>query len=198
MYYAYRKMTPLERQQVLAYRRLVHFPLHEPPHFERDSNLYFLTAANFEHRHILRAASRRIEYERKLLEMMAGLPGAEVFGWCILPNHMHVLARVDLTLFGRRIGRLHNGTSTQWNREDATPGRAVWFRYTDRGIRSEAHFFAALNYLHFNPVKHGHAASMELWETSSVHVYLEQYGLDRLNELAAAYPILDFGKGWDC
>ena len=162
MHYAYRKMTPQEREQMLAYRRYASFPLHEPPHFERESNLYLLSMTNFEHKHIMREESRRIEYERKLLDMMAGIPGTELFAWCILPNHGHLLARVELKIFRQKLGRLHNGLSTQWNREDNTPGRTVWFQFTDRGIRNEGHFFASLNYCHYNPVKHGYVSSMEL------------------------------------
>jgi putative transposase len=197
MKYAYRSMTPEERREVLAYRRLAKLPLHEPPHFERESNLYFLTAANFEHKHIMWEETRRVEYEGKLLEMLAGIPGSENFAWCILPNHWHVLARVDLKLFGERIGRLHNGLSTQWNREDNRPGRTVWYRFADRGIRNKAHFFSALNYIHINPIKHGYVEAMEHWRTSSIHLYLEQYGLEQMVSLANMYPVRNFGKGWD-
>jgi len=197
MHYAYRKMTSEEQKEVLAYRRYAGFPLHEPPHFERESNIYLLTMTNFEHGHFMREESRRIEYERKLLDLITGIPESKVFGWSILPNHGHVLARVDLTIFGQKIGRLHNGLSTQWNREDNTPGRTVWFRFTDRGIRNEGHFYAALNYCHFNAVKHGFVSAMELWRTSSVHLYLEQYSLETMNWLAVTYPVLNMGKGWD-
>jgi len=197
MHYAYRKMTPEERKEVLAYRRYASFPLHEPPHFERESNLYLLTMTNFEHRHVMLEELRRIEYERKLLDLITGIPESKVFGWSILPNYGHVLAHVDLITFGRKIGRLHNGLSTQWNREDNTPGRTVWFRYTDRGIRNEGHFYASLNYCHFNAMKHGYVNAIELWRTSSVHLYLEQYGLEKMNWLADTYPVLNMGKGWD-
>ena len=197
MKYAYRQMTPRERTEVLAYRRSVKLPLHEPPHFGREDNLYLLTAANHEHKHIMRQESRRLEYEAKVLDLLAAIPSSELFAWCILPNHAHILARVDLKAFGQKIGRLHNGLSTQWNREDASPGRTVWHRFSDRGIRNESHFFATLNYIHFNPVKHGHVEAMDYWRTSSIHIYLDQYGKDNMNLLTQQYPALDYGKGWD-
>lgn len=94
--------------------------------------------------------------------------------WVILPNHYHLLLSTDLEQFRARIGRLHNGKSTQWNREDGSPGRRVWFRFSDRHIRSEGDYYASLNYIYANPVKHGYAEEAALWPWSSVHKYLEQ------------------------
>ena len=196
--YAYRRMTPEQRREVLDYRRLMNFPLHAPPHFTRDSNLYLLTATNYEHRHIMREEERRTSFEQELLEMIAGIQDAEIYAWCILPNHYHVLARINLVLFREKIWRLHNGTSTRWNREENLIGyRKVWHQFTDRGIRNEAHFWTTLNYIHFNPVKHGYVEAAELWRNSSIHLYFDEYTEDEMELLVKGYPLLDYGKGWD-
>jgi putative transposase len=41
---------------------------------------------------------------------------------------------------------------------DATPGRKVWYNYWESVITYDASYFARLNYVHQNPVKHGLAA----------------------------------------
>ena len=77
------------------------------------------------------------------------------------------------------------------------PGRKVWCRYSDRAVRSERHYYATLNYLRYNPVKHRVADSPYDWETSSVHWYREQNGREWLRDVWGTYPVRDYGKGWD-
>jgi len=120
-----------------------------------------------------------------------------VWGWVILPNHYHLLIETDLRAFRTWVGHLHNGKSTQWNREDATPGRKVWHRFMDRAIRNERHFHASLNYVHANPVKHGYADDASQWPWSSLHEYLDNVGRDVLVDWWRRYPVRDYGKGWD-
>lgn len=100
--------------------------------------------------------------------------------WTVLPNHYHLVAVVDLAALSKAIARLHNGTATQWNREDHCQGRSVWYRFTDRAIRSKRHYFAALNYVHTNAVKHGWAVRAEDWPWTSLHDYLRDVGRETL------------------
>jgi len=193
--YVYRRMTPKQRQDVLAYRKLAERPLHAPPHFSDGLHSYLLTAANYEHQSIMATAARRQEMQEKLLAAVSS--GAEVFAWCVLPNHWHVLTRCDLDTVRLAIGRVHNGLSTQWNREDNRPGRKVWHRFADRRIRGDAHYWATVNYIHANPVRHKHAVRADAWPTSSVHPYLGELGREKLVQLWHQYPVKDYGKGWD-
>ena len=92
---------------------------------------------------------------------------------------------------------VHGVTSRQWNLEENVTKRKVWFRYSDRAIRSERHYYTTLNYLHYNPVKHGWAKSPYDWVESSVHWYLQNYQREWLRDLWVKYPVRDYGKGWD-
>jgi putative transposase len=83
------------------------------------------------------------------------------------------------------------------NYQQGQPGRQVWYRYSDRFIRNERHLWASVNYIHFNPVKHGYVERMEDWPWSSVHGYLESLGQKGLKRMMILYPIGDYGKGWD-
>ena len=64
-------------------------------------------------------------------------------------------------------------------------------------IRSERHYYATLNYIHYNPVKHNYVKSPYDWETSSIHWYLQEKGRDWLRSCWVEYPVRDYGKGWD-
>ena len=194
--YASRKMTPAERAEVIAGRKTLKLPWHAPPHFGTEPTVYMLSAACYEHRPLLHDAKRRDEWLNTIMTMESDL-GSDLRAWVVLPNHYHLLAQVPLPDFRVWIARRHNGKATQWNREDGTPGRQVWYRFTDRWIRSERHYYAALNYIHGNPVKHGYAQKATEWAWSSVHRYQESVGLDTLKKWWGEYPVGEFGKGWD-
>jgi len=195
--YSYRKMTPAERAEVVAARKAQGWPWHAPPHFDTGVGWYVISAACYEHREVLCTVERLSEFSLALLGGLQGELKAEVQGWVVLPNHYHLLLRTDLDQFRRWIARLHNGKSTQWNREDESPGRRVWFRFSDRWVRSDRHYYASPNYIHWNPVKHGYAERADDWPWSSFHEYLEQVGRDTLVDWWKQYPVRQYGQGWD-
>ena len=123
---------------------------------------------------------------------------ATVHGWCVLPNHYHVLIETtDLLLTLRALGKLHGRTSFQWNREENTRGRKVWYRCIERTMRNERHRWATLNYVHNNAVHHGYVQRWQDWPFGSAVEYLEQIGEEKAREIWRRYPVLDYGKGWD-
>ena len=195
--YEYRRMTSEQRSEVKAERQRQGVPRHGPAHRENLDNLYLISAACFNHAPLLHSPQRRDEFEDKLLTRLEALEKCEIFAWCVLPNHYHVLTRVPLPQFGIMSRKLHVGTATQWNREEDTPGRQVWFRYVERSIRSDRHFFGSINYLHANPVRHGYVRHAQNWKWSSVHLYQEMMGVEALRQMWRDYPVRDYGKGWD-
>ena len=121
-----------------------------------------------------------------------------VFAWIVLPNHYHVLAAVrSLADVSAAFGRLHGTTSREWDVADGAAGRRVWYRYSDRLIRGEPHFFRALTYIHGNAVKHGYVQRAEAWRWSSLHEYLLAERQEWLQQIEARYPPDGLGRGWD-
>ena len=196
-YYRYRHLTPEQRELLVRYRQQHGYPWHGPPHAIREANYFLFSAANFDHAPIMASDERRITFQTLMLERFERA-GVEVRAWVVLPNHYHILAFVPhFHKIASAFQRLHGSTSRQWNLEDDRVGRKVWYRYTDRAIRSERHFYATINYLHYNPVKHDCAARADEWVSSSIWVYLESNGRDWLSDLWKEYPVRDYGKGWD-
>jgi len=121
-----------------------------------------------------------------------------IHAWCVLPNHYHLLVSVpDLRATTRALGRLHGRTSYRWNQEEHTRGRQVWHAAADRWMRSDRHFWATMNYIHHNPVHHGYVKRWQDWPFSSAHELLAQLGPAAVERLWRAYPLADYGKGWD-
>jgi len=82
--------------------------------------------------------------------------------------------------------------------DNLTGKRRVWYKFVDTYIRIEAHCQVAFNYIHYNPVKHGHVLDPYEWPWSSLSLYDEDKGRDWLRDQWKTYkPSDDFGKGWD-
>jgi putative transposase len=198
MAYLYRKLTPEDRDRVLRERQARGFPLHAPPHPMRTAGHYLITAANFEHQHIMFSSERRTDFEARLLQNLREIDST-VFGWVVLPNHYHVLVGVnEFDGVSSAIKGLHGRTAREWNLVDSLVGkRKVWYRFSDRKIRNELHFYRALNYVHFNPVKHGYVDSVYDWPWSSLQNYLEARGREWLRDNWKQYRPDRMGRGWD-
>jgi putative transposase len=195
--YEYSKFTPVQRAGRVDQRLAQGYPSHAPLHPVRDQPFYLLTVACYEHLSHMRAQDRRVQVLDALFEQF-NLNGIEIRAWVVLPNHYHLLANVtSFDALGGLFRRVHGPTSRHWNQEDDRPGRRVWYRFTDRAIRSPRHYATTLNYIHYNPVKHGWAKSPYDWQESSVYWYLEHLGRDGLPDAWVRYPVRDYGRGWD-
>jgi putative transposase len=219
-------MSIEERKAVVDYRKSRGYPLHKPPHlklpvrsnpiygvdyagepphkagyyehYEQDErSWYLISAATFEHQPYFSHPKELTALEKRLLEGFDhnSIPYA---AWVVQPNHYHILACPDsLKTVGYLLGYVHGKSSHYANTRDKTRGRRVWYKYSDRAIRSERHFWTTINYIHYNPVKHGYVKKMEDWIWSSVSHYIETEGCEWIEGLNNKYPLYDFGKGWD-
>ncbi|MDB2686927.1 transposase [Mariniblastus sp.] len=195
--YDYRKWSAKKQAAALNERVGHGFPLHSPPHVLAPDVYRLITGACFEHKPILESARRLKWFEQKLLDHLRN-QSLEVAAWVVLPNHYHVLVKIpDIKKFTKAQGQLHGSTSLEMNREDNQLNRQVWYRCSDRFMRSKRHFYTTLNYIHNNPVKHGYVDKWGDWAFSSFHWYLENKGRNWLVELWQEHPLLNYGDNWD-
>jgi putative transposase len=123
---------------------------------------------------------------------------ARCSAWCVLPNHYHALVDCgDVRDLLSDLGRLHGRSSFVWNGEDGTRGRKVFFRAAERTMRSEAHAWATINYVHNNPVRHGYVEKWMDWPWSSARQFVDQVGREEAARIWRSYPVRDYGEGWD-
>ena len=101
----------------------------------------------------------------------------------VLPEHLHTVLTLpecdgDYPHRWRRIKTLFTqsllNTGVALAQRDTT-GRALWQRrYWEHTIRDEADYMRHVDYIHYNPVKHGLVAHAEDWPFSSLHGYIRQ------------------------
>jgi len=195
--YEYRKLTREQREELIRWRREKGFPLHAPPHLEGFRGEYLITAACYEHRPIFEDPKMLTELTFSVLEALKN-SAFSCSAWVFLPNHYHLLITAhDLREWSEFLRRLHSRIAAKVNREQKQPGRRVWYRYSDRFIRGERHHWASVNYLHFNPVKHGYVDRIEDWPWSSWNAYEQMYGAKYMEEVFRSYPLNRYGDKWD-
>ena len=197
--YNWRSMTPEQHEYVLRLRQVGHRPWHSPPHNPQgDRTRFHVFAACYEHAPVVgHSRERMASFESVLLDSLVPRC-SEIHAWCLLPNHYHVLVTtVDVDAVRAGLGRLHGRTSYQWNGEESKRGRKVWFNALEHGIKSDRHFWAALNYIHHNPVHHRYTTRWQDWPFSSAAAYLDRVGVTEAERTWKEYPILDYGRDWD-
>ncbi|NES99434.1 MAG: transposase [Sphaerospermopsis sp. SIO1G1] len=203
--YQYNKLTDEQKAELVKYRISRGFPPHSPPHTIRDKEFYLLTATCYQHQYYMNSECRRQQMLQMVFDKFGDEDNAEalttnikMYAWVILPNHYHLLVRlVNFDVLSELFRKIHGALSRQWNLEDNVTGRKIWYSWADRAIRSERHYYTTLNYIHYNPVKHGFVKSPYDWVESSVHWYLETYGRQWLRDSWVEYPVKDYGKNWD-
>ena len=199
MPYEYRKLTFQEREEIVRYRRERGYPLHAPPHPFREAGYYLITAANYEHVLVMDSVERRTVFEILLLDVMKGIQ-AETIAWVVLPNHYHILVMVEsLDVVSAALKLLHGKTSRQWNLEDNLTGkRRVWYKFSDRLMRSERQLQQTFNYIHYKPLKHGYTEDFYDWPWSSINLYENSQGHDwLLKQWKFNPPPEELGRGCD-
>lgn len=104
--------------------------------------------------------------------------------WVVLPDHLHCVwvlpeGDADIATRWRHIKTLFSRTVPMGERRTprrlAKAERGVWQRrYWEHLVRSDADLCAHIDYIHINPVKHGHAVRAADWPYSSFHRYVHQ------------------------
>ncbi|HKV42075.1 MAG TPA: hypothetical protein VJX67_22915 [Blastocatellia bacterium] len=123
---------------------------------------------------------------------------SEVYAWCLLPNHYHVLLLTErIKELLRELGQFHGRSSFKWNGEDHQRGRQIWFNCFERKMKSERHFWVSLNYVNNNAVHHGYVDQWQDWPWSSAPEFLQRVGREEAERIWREYPVLDYGKKWD-
>lgn len=139
---------------------------------------YFFTLISHQRHSTLTDAPLRAALRRAIEQVRSQYPFS-IEGWVLLPDHLHCLWRLpqgdaDFGLRWSMIKRLTSqavampGTvslSRNLRRESGLWQRRFW----EHRIRDEEDYSRHMDYLHFNPVRHGLVHRVEDWPWSSFH-----------------------------
>jgi putative transposase len=109
---------------------------------------------------------------RELLAKAAGKARAEVWAYCLMPSHVHViLTPSDPDGLRNTVADLHRRYTAHINARNGWNGH-LWQGRFGSVAMDEAHLFAAARYVALNPVRAGLATRAEDWPWSSARAHL--------------------------
>jgi putative transposase len=103
---------------------------------------------------------------------------------CILPDHLHAIWALPQSDsdFSSRWSQIKSGFSRELpasvsmsSSQVAKRERGIWQRrFWEHTIRDQLDLTRHIDYIHINPVKHGHVTCVRDWPHSSFHRFVEQ------------------------
>jgi putative transposase len=131
---------------------------------------------------------------RDLLAEQALKSRVEIWAYCLMPNHVHLIATPgDEVGLGRAIGETHRRYTNFINARGRWTGHLFQSRFASV-VMDDAHFVAAVRYVSLNPVRARLVSRAEDWPWSSVRAHLAR----RDDSLVTVKPVLervdDFAK----
>ncbi len=131
---------------------------------------YFFTVVTYRRQPIF-TDDARVELLRHAFREVKAKRPFDVVAAVILPNHLHCLWNLpeDDADFSTRWQMIKTSFSRRIPAKIRKDGsKTVWQpRFYEHCIRDERDFHNHLDYIHYNPVKHGLVSSPELWLYSS-------------------------------
>jgi putative transposase len=115
-----------------------------------------VTAGTYGKQHFFQTPDRLSFLQDQLLSLALQY-GWRLQAWAVFSNHYHFVALSpdDPASLRSFLRHLHSVPAREMNRLDATPGRSVMYQFWETHLTFERSYFARLNYVHQNPVKHG-------------------------------------------
>ena len=118
-----------------------------------------------------------------LIKNLKTAAGVEIWAYCLMPNHVHVIAvpKAKQSL-ARLFGTAHHRYAKRVNAIHDWRGH-LWQERFYSVVMDESHTLAAMRYVEMNPVRAGLCKRAEEWPWSSVH---ENLGIGNNNMIKLA------------
>lgn len=122
-----------------------------------------------------------------LLKAALGKTSAELYAWCLMDNHYHLLIRAPLDQLSLCMKTLASAYALRFNAKHDRTGHLFQDRFKSEPVNDDAYLLSAVRYIHKNPEKAGICAC-ERYRWSS---YGEYAGAPRL--CSTAFVLDAFG-----
>jgi putative transposase len=131
---------------------------------------------------------------RDLLVDQCGQHDVTILGWCLMPNHVHlILTPSDEDALRGALSRVHRMYAGYIHAREKRTGH-FWQGRFGCVAMDEDHLVAAMAYVALNPVRAKLVKKAEDWPWSSVHAYCLAKKGDGVTDVKAAEPYLEAAK----
>ena len=105
----------------------------------------------------------------------------QLYGYCLMPNHIHLQLETGETEIWEIMRRINRGYACYFNRRYNLVGHLFQGRYKSRLIQDPLYNLQVNRYIHLNPVKGGLVERPEDYPWSSYNHYLARGGSELVN-----------------
>jgi putative transposase len=119
----------------------------------------------------------------ELLQRYGELHRLSLLGYCLMSNHVHLIAVPQTAeALGRALKLAHGGYASYWNVRTCSSGHVWQGRFYSCPL-DESHLWSALRYVELNPVRAGMVTAAEQWRWSSAAAHCGSGAADALLEM---------------
>jgi len=94
--------------------------------------------------------------------------------WVVLPDHLHMIVETDNQDISALMRRVKLSFSTNYRKRVGMREGRVWqYRFWDRVMRNQDDLNKHVDYIHYNPVRHGLIGNPFSWRYSTAVDYLQ-------------------------
>jgi len=123
-----------------------------PIRIEFPGAVYHVTARGNERRKTFRDDVDRRQFLATLEETI-GLHDLRLHGFCLMPNHYHLIVETPLGNLSRAIGWLQTTYTIRFNRRHRRSGHLFQGRFKAHVVEADSYSMELLRYVHLNPVR---------------------------------------------
>ncbi|MDI6813796.1 MAG: transposase [Desulfitobacteriaceae bacterium] len=105
------------------------------------------------------------------LEKYSRDSGTNVYGWCLMSNHVHLLLGEGSEELSITMKRIEVSFVWYYNWKYKTTGHLFQDRFKSESVESDEYLLTVIRYIHQNPVEAGLVKQVEDWKWSSCHAY---------------------------
>ncbi len=134
------------------------------------------------------------DYREYLSLLTEALPKAdlEIWAWCLMPNHVHLVVVPEAEdSLARLFRHVHQRYTRRINKREGWIGH-LWQERFHSFVMDEQHLLAAVRYIELNPVRAGLCVDPVEWAWSSVHAHLAGTS----DDLVRTEPMLQRISDW--
>jgi putative transposase len=143
--------------------------------FRSPDTEYFLTITS---RNRARLFSSPSDFELVLdvIDRIRERFNLKIMAWAILYDHIHLLVVPVDADYSKVVYSLKKGVGAELKKIGAiSQGDKIWQdRFWEHTVKDDEDHTRCVEYIHYNPVKHGQASAPSEWKYSSFHKYVER------------------------
>jgi len=140
---------------------------------ETSDAVYFITMVTKGRRHLF-IPDVTSDIIRETMFFMSADLDFDFLAWVILPDHIHWLIKPGNNDYSDIVFSYKRRITAEFRREGfITPNTTIWQdRFWERTVRNENEMSNYIEYIHYNPIKHGWVDCVANWRYSSYHDYV--------------------------